>query len=130
MARLVEGMGIVNGTARHAIENNDTSHSQVLDSASAWSQVLPVILQIPISSFYFAALWWRGLKALLSQCVAFCFAVVGIVSSAYVMQAFGKHKRTQNVDIPGWESAPTKVGKCFADEPAWMTGGNLGSSVS
>jgi len=33
-------------------------------------------------------LWWRGLTALLSQCVSFSFADVGRVSSAYIIFIF------------------------------------------
>eukprot|EP00983_Pelagomonas_calceolata_P007350 240133-Pelagomonas_calceolata.AAC.1 len=48
-------------TARRAIENNNTPHRQVLERA----------------------LWWRGLTALLSQCVPFSLDDVGRVPSAY-----------------------------------------------
>eukprot|EP00983_Pelagomonas_calceolata_P065141 1148457-Pelagomonas_calceolata.AAC.1 len=53
-------------TTRRAIENNDTSHSQVMESA----------------------LWCRGLTALLSQCVSFSSIGVGRVSSVYVVFLF------------------------------------------
>eukprot|EP00983_Pelagomonas_calceolata_P036052 1128002-Pelagomonas_calceolata.AAC.11 len=41
-----------------------------------WSRVLPVTLQIPMSSLYSGALW-RGLTALFSQRVSFPFIDVG-----------------------------------------------------
>eukprot|EP00983_Pelagomonas_calceolata_P047212 1140533-Pelagomonas_calceolata.AAC.1 len=53
-------------TTRHAIESNNTSHSQVLEPTS----------------------WWRGLAALLSQCVFFSSIDVGKVSSAYLASLF------------------------------------------
>eukprot|EP00983_Pelagomonas_calceolata_P047844 1140813-Pelagomonas_calceolata.AAC.5 len=56
----------------------------MLLTARFWGQVLPETLQIPISTFCFVALWWRGLTALPSQCVYFSLIDVGRVSSAYV----------------------------------------------
>eukprot|EP00983_Pelagomonas_calceolata_P003519 114473-Pelagomonas_calceolata.AAC.1 len=50
---------------RLAIENNHTSHSQILE------RMLPLTLQIHISTLCFRALWWRGPTALLSQCLLF-----------------------------------------------------------
>eukprot|EP00983_Pelagomonas_calceolata_P062941 1147519-Pelagomonas_calceolata.AAC.1 len=50
-----------NKLVRRAIENNLTSHNQI------WSRVLPLTLQITMSTLYFTAMWWKGLTALLSQ---------------------------------------------------------------
>eukprot|EP00983_Pelagomonas_calceolata_P062867 1147476-Pelagomonas_calceolata.AAC.1 len=66
-------------TASRAIENTNTSHSQVLAR-----QLLLVTHQIPISTFRFAALWWRGLTALLSQHVSYSMVDVEKISSVYV----------------------------------------------
>eukprot|EP00983_Pelagomonas_calceolata_P047311 1140572-Pelagomonas_calceolata.AAC.1 len=51
-------------TTRRAIENNNTPRSQVIEPAS----------------------WWRGFKALLSQCVSFSSIKAGRVSSAYTIR--------------------------------------------
>eukprot|EP00983_Pelagomonas_calceolata_P127711 1161437-Pelagomonas_calceolata.AAC.5 len=63
----------------------------ILLTARFWSRVLPVTLQISISIFYYTALWWRGLTALLSQCVSFSLIDVGRVSSAYIVFLFFHH---------------------------------------
>eukprot|EP00983_Pelagomonas_calceolata_P002673 88728-Pelagomonas_calceolata.AAC.1 len=39
----------------------------------------------PHEHFYFTALWWRGLTALLSQCVSFPLIDVGRDPSAYAV---------------------------------------------
>eukprot|EP00983_Pelagomonas_calceolata_P069355 1150339-Pelagomonas_calceolata.AAC.2 len=57
-----------------AIENNHTSHSQILEPGASTNP------PDPDSVYYFTALWWKGLTALLSQCVFFSFADVGRVS--------------------------------------------------
>eukprot|EP00983_Pelagomonas_calceolata_P017363 544738-Pelagomonas_calceolata.AAC.6 len=43
--------------------------------------------QDPHWNLIFVASWWRGFKALLSQCVPFSLIDVGRVSSAYVGEA-------------------------------------------
>eukprot|EP00983_Pelagomonas_calceolata_P073724 1152256-Pelagomonas_calceolata.AAC.1 len=48
------------GPCRRAIENKNTSHSQVLEFSAPSSPPDP---HLPFSSFI---LWWRGLTALLS----------------------------------------------------------------
>eukprot|EP00983_Pelagomonas_calceolata_P046377 1140131-Pelagomonas_calceolata.AAC.3 len=62
-------------------------------TARFWSQVLLPTLQIPIITLYFAALWWRGLTALLSLCVSFPLIDVGSrskhgIPSAYIVVLF------------------------------------------
>eukprot|EP00983_Pelagomonas_calceolata_P055349 1144115-Pelagomonas_calceolata.AAC.2 len=56
----------------------------ILFTARFWSRVLPVALQIPISIFCLVASWWRGLMALLSQCVSSSLIDAGRVSFASV----------------------------------------------
>eukprot|EP00983_Pelagomonas_calceolata_P115675 1160223-Pelagomonas_calceolata.AAC.6 len=90
-------------TSRRAIENNDTTHGQVLEPGASSDPLqipictfcfcnlvaeLLVILQIPICTFCFVALWLRGLTALLSQCALFALLDVGRVSSAYAVFLF------------------------------------------
>eukprot|EP00967_Tisochrysis_lutea_P105795 scaffold161545_cov15-Tisochrysis_lutea.AAC.1 len=46
------------------------------------------IIVLPIITLYLTAFWWRGLTALLSQCVSFSLIDVGRVSSAYAILFF------------------------------------------
>eukprot|EP00983_Pelagomonas_calceolata_P106488 1159235-Pelagomonas_calceolata.AAC.24 len=55
----------------------------MLVTARFWSRMLLVTLQISIGIFN-TQLWWRGLMALLSQCVSFSSIDVGRDTSAYV----------------------------------------------
>eukprot|EP00983_Pelagomonas_calceolata_P097845 1158285-Pelagomonas_calceolata.AAC.5 len=61
-----------------------------------WSRMIPVTLQIPISTFFSVALWWRGLAALYvevgltalpSQRASFSFIDVGRASSACLLNS-------------------------------------------
>eukprot|EP00983_Pelagomonas_calceolata_P057611 1145147-Pelagomonas_calceolata.AAC.3 len=65
-------------TTRRAIENKDTSRSQVMEPGASNNP------PDPHWGILFVALWWRGFKALLSQYVPFSLIDVGRVSSAYV----------------------------------------------
>eukprot|EP00983_Pelagomonas_calceolata_P044694 1139414-Pelagomonas_calceolata.AAC.1 len=64
------------------MENSYASHSQVLEPGASNNP------PDPRWPFFFAALWWRRLTALLSQCVSFSLIDVGRVSSAYVVFLF------------------------------------------
>eukprot|EP00983_Pelagomonas_calceolata_P065218 1148493-Pelagomonas_calceolata.AAC.4 len=69
-------------TTRHAIENNITSRSQVMEPGASSNPLDPQ------KHFYLTALWWRGLTALLSQCVSFSLIDVGRDPCAYGVYLF------------------------------------------
>eukprot|EP00983_Pelagomonas_calceolata_P045099 1139554-Pelagomonas_calceolata.AAC.1 len=68
-------------TTRRAIENKNTSCSRVMEPAS----------------------WWRGLMALLSQCVSFSLNDVGRISSAYAAKC-SAHAQFHDEDPDAHES--------------------------
>eukprot|EP00983_Pelagomonas_calceolata_P090219 1157393-Pelagomonas_calceolata.AAC.9 len=63
----------------------------------------------PHQHLLFVALWWRGFKALLSQCVPFSLIGVGRVSPAYVVSwypAWPPHTHGTAPDGTGLPSTP------------------------
>eukprot|EP00983_Pelagomonas_calceolata_P053189 1143200-Pelagomonas_calceolata.AAC.1 len=75
LSRSITGINInrpTNSTnLQHTLGTADSHHDKVLVTRIQGSQVLSVLLQIPTSPFCSLALWWRGIPALLSQCVSF-----------------------------------------------------------
>eukprot|EP00983_Pelagomonas_calceolata_P014432 459925-Pelagomonas_calceolata.AAC.1 len=66
-------------TTRHAIENNNTFRSQVMEPGASNNP------PDPHQNLLFVALWWRGFKALLNRCAPFSLIDVGRASFAYVV---------------------------------------------
>eukprot|EP00983_Pelagomonas_calceolata_P085358 1156533-Pelagomonas_calceolata.AAC.3 len=69
-------------TTRHAMENSNASHNQVLEPGASSNP------PDPISLFFCVTSWWRRLTALPSQCDSFSLIGVGRVSSAYIVFLF------------------------------------------
>eukprot|EP00983_Pelagomonas_calceolata_P075422 1153006-Pelagomonas_calceolata.AAC.5 len=69
-------------TTRRAIENKNAPRSQVMEPVASNNS------PDPLENLIFVASWWRGFKALLSQCVPFSLIDIGRVYSAYVVFLF------------------------------------------
>eukprot|EP00983_Pelagomonas_calceolata_P129082 1161577-Pelagomonas_calceolata.AAC.3 len=97
----------------------------ILLKARFWSRMLPVTLQIPIGISCLVALWWRGLTALLCQCVSFSLIDVGSASSAphVVFCFFSLHVESKSILEIGKVSLGAGSGAGAVDVPvafSWL----------